>query len=123
MNEVIKTIPTSGIVSPGEVYIFDERPDRAHSPDPIKYLYVIKREEEILPALEMEFCIVLAGEYELRQFLGWRKISADCQECKLICYDKVEETEVDYFLYLHRIMTFEEKLARVKELFLGMDPF
>jgi hypothetical protein len=65
----------------------------------------------------MEVCIMMAEYCELISFAGITKISDDCHEFKMFIYDKEEGGEREFSLYLHRIVTFEEKLRERKNLF------
>lgn len=120
MHKIFRGVSTKGIVEPGHVYILCDCEDRGWPPEPIEYLYVIKEEREILLALDMELCIVMAESYEAREFLGIRKVNDDCHEFNMLCYEKDSGEEVKYTLYLQRIQSFEESLAQVKDIF-GVD--
>lgn len=117
MNKVFNGVSVAGIIKPGHLYIFDESANRGWPPEPIEYLYCIREEREILSALDMEFSIVLTEDYELRKFLGIRKVNRNCHEFKMLCYEKYSDREIKYSLYLHRIQTFEECLSKTKKLF------
>ena len=117
MNQVFSSISVSGIVKPGQVYILYENESRGYSPEPIEFLYTIRSDEEILRALDMEVCVVGAENWELRKFLGAREISGDCYELKFMVYVKDEECEKEQSMYLHRVLSFEEQLREMLELF------
>jgi len=117
MNKIFKEASVAGIIEPGHLYIFDDCSNRGFSPEPIEYLFSISEDKEILQALDMEFCIVLAEDYEVRDFLGVRKINRNCHEFKVLCYEKKEQREVRLRLYLHRIQSFRECLSKTKRLF------
>jgi hypothetical protein len=117
MNSLLKDIPVSGIIEQGQCYVLDEFEGSMFLIEPIDCLYVITSEQEIVRALDMTMCIIFEEAYEVRAFLGCLKISRDCHQFKMRCFDKQEDTEIDYSLYLHRIRSFEEELARVTELF------
>ena len=119
MNSLLKDVSVSGIINQGHVYILEEFLSRDCELGPIGYLFILTQEEQILPALDMTMCTILAETYELKQFLGCFKISENCYEFKMFCMDKGDDIEVEYSLYLHRLMTFEEKLAWVKAIFGG----
>ena len=113
MNELFDRLSVVGIVVPGETYIFSEMANRGGDPGPISYLYVIRKDEEILPALEMEYCTVLADMFEIRRFLGMRKLTDDCYEFRTRCFEKEAKEEQDCCQYLHRVRTFKERLEEV----------
>lgn len=116
MNELFKDIEVAGIVKPGSVYFFFEHSSRGQEIGPIEYACPIVSDCEILPAIEMVMCIMLAESYELRRFLGWRKLSDDCYKFSMLCYEFGEEREIEYYMYMHRLLTFEERLRCTKEL-------
>jgi hypothetical protein len=118
MNKLFDCVSVVGIVVPGEIYIFSEKASPGWDPGPINYLYVIQKDEEVLPALEMEFCTVLAEVYEVKKFLGMRRLTDDCYEFTTRCLEKQLEQVENVCLYLHRVKTFEERLEEVKALFL-----
>jgi hypothetical protein len=108
MHKSFEGVSVSGIVKPGEIYIFCDNLERGWQPEPLDYIYTIKSEAEILPALDMEMKI-LADTYVLKKYLRSRKISDDCHQVKMLCYDE-EGIEFVFSLYLQRIISFEEKL-------------
>ena len=118
MNKLFDCVSIVGIVVPGETYIFSEQASPGWDPGPISFLYVIQKDEEILQALEMEFCTVLADMYEVRKFKGIRKRSGDCYEFRCRCFERELKQEEDCCLYLHRVRTFKERLEEVNTLFL-----
>jgi hypothetical protein len=117
MHRTLQGISTSGIITPGEIYVLIECESGSYGLDSLEFLYVITSEEEILTAIEMEICIVMAEDYTLKAFLGISKISADCHQFKMSCYYKPDRRRVEYSFYLHRITTFKENLLRIKEFF------
>jgi hypothetical protein len=118
MNKIFEGVSVAGIIKRGHAYIFDDCVNRGYDAGPIEYLYVIREEEEILPALDMEYFIFMAEFCEITQFIGIRKIDEDCHEFELLGYNKGElEEEVKFTFYLHRLKTFEEHLSEVKDLF------
>jgi hypothetical protein len=118
MNSKFEGVSTAGIINPGDLYIIFEEPNRGGDPGPIDFIYAIRKDEDILPALDMEMCMMMAESYELIRFEGVTRISSDCHEFKMFVYDKEDDEEREWSLYLHRIVTFEEKLQAAKELFL-----
>jgi hypothetical protein len=118
MNKLFDGIVVTGIVIPGETYIFSENASPGHDPGPLRFLYVIRRDEEILQAVEMEFCIVLAEMYELRKFLGIRRLSGDCYELRCRCFERQLKQVENVRLYLHRVRTFKERLEEVNTQYL-----
>jgi hypothetical protein len=116
MNHLLKEISVAGIIKPGEIYVINETPDRGWDGRPIEYLYTITCAEEIRPALEMEMAI-LAECYEIRRFLGQVNMSNDCHRFILLCSEKSKNREIEYSFYLHRLWSFQQKLASVKEIY------
>jgi hypothetical protein len=111
----------SGIIQPGHIYILCSESERGGYPEPIEFMYTIRAEHEILPAIDMEMNIVLASMYDLRKFCGVGKISDNCHQFKMVCYDKEGDRTTLYSLYLHRIMSFEEGLKSLKELYMDSE--
>ena len=120
MNKLFDGVSVVGIVVPGETYIFSENASPGGDPGPISYLYVIRKDEEILQALEMEYCTVLADMYEVKKFLGIRRLKEDCYEFRTRCFEKELEEEQDCCLFLHRVRTFKERLEEVNTLYLAI---
>jgi hypothetical protein len=118
MNKLFDGVSVVGIVVPGETYIFSEKASPGWDPGPISFLYLIRKDEEVLTALEMELCTVLAEMYEVKKFLGMRRRTKDCYEFRCRCFEKELEQVENVCLYLHRVKTFEERLEEVKALFL-----
>jgi hypothetical protein len=118
MNKLFDGIVVTGIVIPGETYIFSESASPAYDPGPLNLLYVIRKDEEILQAVEMEFCTVLTEMYDLRKFLGIRRLSDDCYEFRCRCFEKQLKQLENVCLYLHRVRTFKERLEEVKTQYL-----
>jgi hypothetical protein len=111
MHPVLASIPITAIIQPGHIYVLCTEKQNPFDPFPIDKLYVIPRDEDILPALEMEFCLVLTDWYELRHFIRCKEVLDDCYEFRFRCWDKAANKEVGYSLYLQRLSTFAEKLA------------
>lgn len=109
MNKAFDGVSLSGVAKPGQAYIWADDPNRDRYPDPIRYLYAMRTDEEILQAIELEM-ILLDDIHEVRKFLGHRRISDDCYQFNLICYDKEDDCEIIFSLYLHRLTSFQEKL-------------
>ena len=107
MHKSFEGISLSGIVKPGEIYIFCDNRDKGWQPEPLNLLYTIRSDAEILPALDMEMK-VLADIYLFKKYLGFQKISEDCHEFRMLCNDD-EGIKTKFSLYLHRIFSFEEK--------------
>src|SRR5882724_978329 len=110
MGKSFKSIPEAGIFKPGDLYIFYEDKDPGYDPGPIEFMYFIRSEDEIMPALRMEIEQVLW--FRLKNFLGCTKISDTCYELKMECYDP-EEGDIQYSLFLHRIKTVQETMREV----------
>jgi hypothetical protein len=116
MHEVLKHIPISGIIAPGETYIFSAEKEYGWDPGPVDHMYVITRDEEILPALDMELCLILRDCYELRKFIRWAEVLEGCYEFRFRCFDKAANKEIGYSLFLQRLATFADKLSWARSL-------
>lgn len=117
MNKIFNEASVTGIIEPGQLYIFDESANRGWSPGPIEYLFCIKEDKEILMALDMEYSIVLAEYYDLIEFLGIRKINKNCHQFRVLVYDKDSGRKTTSSFYLHRIIPFDECFSKIKRLF------
>jgi hypothetical protein len=117
MNKIFNEASVTGIIEPGQLYIFDQSAHRGWSPGPIEYLFCIKEDKEILMALDMEYSIVLAEYYDLIEFLGVRKISKNCHQFRMLVYDKDSGRKSTSSFYLHRIIPFDESFKKIKRLF------
>jgi hypothetical protein len=107
-----------GVIQPGDVFILNEEPDgEGEDLRPIEELYWIRSAEEVIGALEMEFGIYLAEDYEFRKFNGIRKTGENCYALDLVCYYREGKKEDPYPLFLHRVQSFGEMLVKAKELF------
>jgi hypothetical protein len=106
MESVLRPIDEGGIVNPGDIYILHDREEK-WDPGPIEYMYFIRGEEELMPALKREIEYIM--EYTIFSFLGWTKISENCIEFLVSCYNP-EEGCIEYSIYLHRIRSLEETL-------------
>jgi hypothetical protein len=115
MHPVLAPIPVTGIIQPGHTYVLSTEKQNPWDPFPIDRLYVILRDEDILPAVELEFSSVLAHRYELRHFIRCEEVWDDCYEFRFRCWDKAVNKEVGYSLFLLRLPTFAEKLARARK--------
>jgi len=115
MNEILKNIPISGIITSGEIYILNPEGDPRHNPGPIEFIYTLTCDEHILPALELEFCI-LDELYALRKFCRYGEILDGVYEFHFRCYDKEGEEEVGYSMFLHRLSTLSQQQALFKHL-------
>lgn len=111
MHPLLANIPVTGLILPGEVYVLCAEKHQGWDPGPIDQQYVITRDEDILPALDMELCLFLADCYELRQFIRCAQILDDCYEFRFRCWDKAANEEIGYSLFLHRLPGLAEKLA------------
>jgi hypothetical protein len=110
MHKSFEHADVSGIIKPGEIYIFCDNEERKLRPESVDYIYTIRSEMEILPALDMEM-INISSVYRFRKYLGSEKISEDCHQFKMLCYNELGETTV-ISQYLQRVSTFEEKFKR-----------
>src|SRR6202012_2843280 len=106
MHPILKNIHISGIINPGGTYIFSAEKEHGWDPGPIDHMYVLTRDEDIIPALEMELCIILGECYELRKFTKWSQILEGCYEFRFQCIDKAANNAAGYSLFLHRLSTF-----------------
>jgi len=113
MHKSFEGVTLSGIVKPGETYVLCENLDSTWQVESLDYLYTIRSEAEILVALDMEMTII-SEIFQLIKYLGFRRVSEDCHEFRMLCYDE-EGTEMIFSLYLHRITTLEEKLRAERE--------
>jgi hypothetical protein len=118
MKIIIDRAAFEGVIKPGDVFILNEEPDgEGEDCRPIEELYWIRNADEIIGAIEMEFGIYLAEDYEFRKLNGVRKVGESCYKLELVCYDREEEKEEPYTLFLHRINSFGEMLVKAKEMF------
>jgi hypothetical protein len=116
VNNIFATISYPGIIEPGQLYILDEHKGREYRALPIEELFFIRDERELLQALYLEFFVVGSDDYEVLEYLGMRKINKECYEFS-IKYNEIRfDEEYIYTLYLHRIQTFAEYVARTEEL-------
>ena len=106
MNSILKDISVANIVTPGDIYILIVH--KSNGPDTMEYMYCIKSDDEIIPAIDME--ISCYTDYNLKKFIAWERITPSCIEFKFFSYDKEEKKNVKHALYLHRINTLEEAL-------------
>lgn len=111
MHPILQNIHITGIIAPGDTYIFSAEKEAGWDPGPLDQLYVLTRDEDIVPALEMELCLILGNCYELRRFIRCAQILDGCYEFRFQCFDKEEERETTYSLFLYRLASFREKLA------------
>ena len=116
MHPLLENISLPGIIAPGDTYIITAEKEQGWDPGPVDYMYVLTNDQEILPALDMELCIILADSYKLRRFVKWAEILDGVYEFRFICLDKETGVEVAYSLFLHRLRSFPEMLAFVKDL-------
>lgn len=113
MNEILKNIPTSGIITPGDIYIVSSN-DRGFDPGPTEFLYILTRDEDILTALELELCIVLGDMYDLRMFISSGRVEDGSHEFRFLCREKGRNEEVKHSIFLHRLSTLSEQLTWAK---------
>jgi hypothetical protein len=114
MNKVFEGVVISGVIKPGEVYIISEG-DRDSRADGISVLYTIREDSEIIPALDMETRMVCGDIYEVLEFLGIHKISEDSYQVALICKDIEDNRTFMQGFYIHRILSFHERLTEARE--------
>jgi len=113
MHKSFEHADVSAIIKPGEIYIFCDNEDREWPPESLDYIYTIRSEIEILPALDMEIRN-LSNIYRFRRYLGYEKVSEDCHQFKMLCYDEEGKSTV-LSQYLQRVVSFEEKLKEEAE--------
>jgi hypothetical protein len=106
-----------GIIKPGELYILNAQGDKRFNSGSIEDLYWIRCEAEIATAVEMEIGIYMSRVYEFREFNGVCKVNDNCYKLDLVCYDLHQKEDRQHPLYLHRINSFGEMLAKAKKLF------
>jgi hypothetical protein len=116
MHPALTELSTEGIVQPGQSYILLEHPENLIDVRPLYDTYTITSAEELLLALDMEISIPLELFYDVKQCVASSKISADCHEFQFTAYDKGDETDCTFSLYLVRIKTFAEHLAVITKL-------
>ncbi|HEY4206895.1 MAG TPA: hypothetical protein VGM31_08785 [Puia sp.] len=87
MIKNLNNLLLDGIIVPGEMYILSEC-ERDWDVLSIEELCLIKEEHEIVEALEMEFLLVAAGEYDRIKFLMVRKIDKNSHEFLFECIEK-----------------------------------
>jgi hypothetical protein len=121
MHPALEGVSVAGLIKPGQVYILVEQSNSGFPAESIDSTYIVRTEREILEALDMQMSIVLADWYELRRFVGIRKICDDCHEFRMICYDMDMKERTIFSFYLHRLRSFSEELKRARELFLDFD--
>jgi hypothetical protein len=116
MNKLFKEARVAGIIEPGHCYYLS--PDSSREGDmPMDQVYLIRRDEDIIPAIDMETCIVMECYQELLEFLGWERVSDISFVFRMRCYFKEEKEVGEYVLYIHRLKEFAEELEEMKELF------
>jgi hypothetical protein len=116
MENLLKELHDANIFASGHVYIFYETGNPEWDPGPIEFMYFIRSEDEIVPALKLEAEYTM--ELEIRKYLGCAKISEGCFEFKMLCFNSAENREEEFSCYLHRIRTTEEA---VREAYAGYD--
>jgi hypothetical protein len=112
MNSILEKIPIANIIVPGDMYILNGIKSSRGTIDSMDYLYFIKADEEIIPAIKLEISFT---DYTLKKFIGWKRITPSCVEFTFFSYDKEEKKYVMHSLYLHRIKTVQEALQEAFE--------
>jgi hypothetical protein len=115
MHQVLASIPVTGIIKPGQIYVLFAEREYGWDLDFIDQLYVITRDEDILPALELELSMLHPHWYELRHFIRCTEVLVDCYEFRFCCWGKSANKDIGYSLFLQRLSTFSEKLGRPGE--------
>lgn len=117
MRQLFAGVSVAGILLPGEAYILVEERNEGMEPGSINSLYLIRTDNELLEALEFEYGTFYSEIFQLRKFLGWKKITADCCEFRSLCYDVEDRRNRVNKLYLHRIKSFKESKRELMEHF------
>lgn len=116
MHPIFKSISIPEIIQPGELYLLSNDSERGGYPEPIYWLFLISKEEELFQALEIEFCILIGKEYEALKFLGVKQLDKDCHEFSILCTDLDDGKKVSLKLYLHRLQSFTKYIATSRRL-------
>lgn len=106
MNNVPEVIANAGIFKPGDIYVFSED-DRGYGLDVVDYVYIVKNEEDIL--LGLEFDIGYLAEEELLEIMSCERVNDNSFKLELSV--RVEGEEELQTLYLHRLVTIQERIA------------
>ena len=116
MNKGFKAITLSRIVKPGEIYLLTHNlgKDELREPYP---LYTVRSDEEVIAAMDMHVHLIHGDTYELRKFLGVKEIMDGTHVIKLLCYDKLYCVNVPVRFFLCRMLSFQEKLERAKDIY------
>ena len=117
MNAILASIPVTGIIRPGQAYILNSCDDHGMDHGPIDTMYIIARDEDIISALELEWCLVLPEMFQLTAFVRCAEVAEDVYEFRFRCIHVAYNMEIGYSLYLHRIMTFQEQVKWAREVF------
>lgn len=97
------------IVAPGEMYVVSDCSDRGYDAGPIEFMYVISSNEQVGPAVELEFSYL--DDYTLKEYLGFEKIADGCFCFKVLFYNPIAEKDVVYERYLHRLQSLDKFIA------------
>jgi hypothetical protein len=110
MNESLRDVLVAANIMPGNIYFLCEEDERNADLGARNLVCLISCDRAIFQALEMALYVFLAETCELGKSLRPTNLSGDCYVLSMRCYDQLDESEVDFCLYLHRIPTFEKCL-------------
>lgn len=116
MNKGFQQLKLPAIVKPGEIYLLTHNlgKDELHEPYP---LYTVRSDEEVIAAMDMHIHLIHGETYEFRKFLGLKEIHEDTHVIKLLCYDKLYCVNTMVRFFLARMLSFEEKLERARNVY------
>lgn len=106
MNHILDPIVEAHIFDPGDIYVFLSYEDPGYDPGPLEFMYFIRREDDIMPALELEAEHYMW--YKIKEYLSCTRVSESCFEFRMRCFDPEEDDDIIYSLYLHRIKTLQD---------------
>jgi hypothetical protein len=121
MQNLLEGISVEGIIKPGEIYVFTESEDRLDEIEGPDISYTIRSDDELMAALEMEVFTVLPDWYDIKEFIGWERISEDCYRFRFSCDPNEQSRKKIHSLYLHRMIRVSERLEWVKSHFENRD--
>lgn len=116
MNKVFQDVQLSGIVIPGGTYILNKHPKKLLIDD-VESLYVIRSDEEVVAALDMQVNMIDGDKFELVKFMGIKSIGWHTLLIRLLCYDKLYCVNVVVRFFLHRLNTLNEQLSSTKDIY------
>jgi hypothetical protein len=116
MNKGFQQLKLPAIVKTGEIYLLTHNlgKDELREPYP---LYTIRSNKEVIAAMDMHVHLIHGDTYEFRKFLGVKEILQDTHVIKLLCYDKLYCVNTMIRFFLCRMLSFEEKLERARDIY------